>query len=112
MCITMSMINCIHREITLTQVIPEYDSDMNQNSGSSERGRCRRGRSEIPHFPSKLQSFAIVPGETKKSEENRRKAKKNEEKRKSEENRKKWENSSDPIYTNPIKNLPKNEPFQ
>ena len=31
--------------------------------GSSERGRCRRGRSEIPHFPSKLQSFALVPGE-------------------------------------------------
>ena len=32
-------------------------------SGSSERGRCRRGRSEIPHVPSKLQSFALVPGE-------------------------------------------------
>ena len=32
-------------------------------SGSSQRGRCRRGRSEIPHFPSKLQSFALVPGE-------------------------------------------------
>ena len=37
---------------------------------------------------------------TKKSEEKRRKTKKSEEKRK------KWENPSDPIYTNPIKNLP------
>ena len=27
-------------------------------SGSSQRGRCRRGRSEIPHFSSKLQLFA------------------------------------------------------
>ena len=32
--------------------------------------------------------------------------KKNENGRKSEEKRKKWENPSDPIYTNPIKNLP------
>ena len=88
-----------------------------QDSGSSERGRCRRGRSELPHFPSKLQSFALVPGEQAKNEEKRRKAKKNEKKRrktkknekakKNEKKRKKWENSSDPIYTNPIKNLPK-----
>ena len=92
----------------------------------SRKGRtgCRRGRSEIPHFPSKLQSFALVPGETKKSEEKRRKAKKNEEKRrkakkkneekrrkatKNDKKRQKWENSSDPIYTNPIKNLPTSE---
>ena len=58
-------------------------------TGSSERGRCRRGLSEIPHLTSKLQSFV-------------RKAKKSEEKRK-----KKWENPSDPIYTDPIKSLPK-----
>ena len=44
---------------------------------------------------------------TKKSEEKRRKAKKNKQKKgKSEEKREKKENSSDPIYTNPIKNLP------
>ena len=83
-----------------------------QYSGSSERGRCRWGRSETPHFPSELQSFALVSGEligekrrkTKKSEEKRRKAKKNRKKRRKT---KKGENSSDPIYTNPIKNLPK-----
>ena len=28
------------------------------NSGTSQRGRCRRGRSEIPHFSRKLQLFA------------------------------------------------------
>ena len=58
-------------------------------SGSSERGRYRRGRSEIPHFPSKLQSFALVLGKQekkrRKSEEKRRKTKKNEEKRKKNE---------------------------
>ena len=30
-------------------------------SGSFARGRCRRGRSEIPHFCSKLLLFALVP---------------------------------------------------
>ena len=29
-------------------------------SGSFARGRCRRGRSEIPHFCSKLLLFALV----------------------------------------------------
>ena len=43
---------------------------------------------------------------TKKNEEKRRKTKKNEEKRRKKK-RKNWENPSDPIYTNPIKNLPK-----
>ena len=33
-------------------------SSENYGSGSSQRGRCRRGRSEIPHFSSKLQLFA------------------------------------------------------
>ena len=51
-------------------------------SGSSERGRCRRGGSEIAHFPSKLQSFALVLGEMREkneeNEEKRRKAKKSE----------------------------------
>ena len=95
-----------------------------QGSGSSARGRCRRGRSEIPHFCSKLQLFALVKNEEKRrtKKEKRRKAKKSEEreekrkktkkrkrkrKQKSEEKRKKKrESSSDPIYTNPIKNLP------
>ena len=31
MCITMSMINYIHRGMPLTEAIHEYDSDMNQN---------------------------------------------------------------------------------
>ena len=31
MCITMSMINYIHRGMPLTKAIHEYDSDMNQN---------------------------------------------------------------------------------
>ena len=31
-----------------------------QKSGSFARGRCRRGRSEIPHFCSKLLLFALV----------------------------------------------------
>ena len=47
---------------------------------------------------------------TKKSEEKRKKTKKNEKKnekaKKNEKKRKKWENSSNPIYTNPMKNLP------
>ena len=46
-------------------------------SGSSERGRCRRGRSEIPHFSvngSRLPLFQ----ENKKSEEKRKKRRKNE----------------------------------
>ena len=43
---------------------------------------------------------------TKKNEKKRRKTKKNEKAKKNEKKRKKWENSSDPIYTNPIKNLP------
>ena len=70
-------------------------------SGSFARGRCRQGRSETPHFCSKLLLPALVLSEkkrkTKKSEEKRRKAKKCV---------KKGENHSDPIYTNPIKNLP------
>ena len=42
-------------------------------SGSSKRGRCRQGRSEIPHFSSRLQSFALVlGGKTKKNEKNRK----------------------------------------
>ena len=41
-----------------------------ENSGSFARGRCRRGRSEIPHFCSKLLLFALV------LQEKQRKAKK------------------------------------
>ena len=40
-------------------------------SGSFARGRCRRGRSEIPHFCSKLLLFALV------LQQKQRKAKKN-----------------------------------
>ena len=54
------------------------------NLGSSERGRCRRGRSEIPHFSSKLQLFALVL----KSEEKRRK-KEEKKRKKTEETRRK-----------------------
>ena len=56
--------------------------------GSCAWGPCRRGRSEIPHFCSKLQSFPLVLWEkrrkAKKNEEKqqKRKAKKNEEKKK------------------------------
>ena len=60
------------------------------DSGSSERGRCRRGRSEIPHFPvncSRLRLFQKKRRKTKKNEKKRRKTKKSEEKRK--ENKKK-----------------------
>ena len=67
-------------------------------------GRCRRGWSEIPHFCSKLQLFARVLQENKRK---RRKTKKSEEKRrKTKKCVEKGENSSNPIYTNPIKNLP------
>ena len=64
-------------------------------SGSSERGWCRRGRSEIPHFPVNC-SFLILSYENeekakkkkqkknekkkKKDKQKRRKTKKNEEK--------------------------------
>ena len=45
-----------------------------QLSGSSQRGRCRRGRSEIPHFSCKLQLFAPCSRiKRKKSEEKRKK---------------------------------------
>ena len=70
---------------------------------------------KFPIFPvncSRLPSFQENRQKTEKSEEKRKKAKKNEEKRKkakkNEKKRKKWENSSDPIYTNSIKNLPNN----
>ena len=43
--------------------------------GSPQRGRCRRGRSEIPHFSSKLQLFASC------SRIKRKKAKKSAKKR-------------------------------
>ena len=58
-----------------------------QSSGSFARGGCRRGRSEIPHFCSKLLLFALSSrrttekrGKTKKSEEKRRKTRKKNEK--------------------------------
>ena len=78
-------------------------------SRSFARGRCRRGRSEIPHFCSKLLLFALVlyKGEAEKCEE---KGEKCEEK--GEKCVKKGENHSDPIYTNPIKNLPTLKPFK
>ena len=43
----------------------------------------------------------------RKTKKNKKKTKKNEKAQKNEKKRKKWENSSDPIYTNPIKNFPK-----
>ena len=53
-------------------------------SGSSERGRCRRGRSEFPYFTSKLRSFALVL----RIGEKRRKAKKNEKAKKKKKKKK------------------------
>ena len=55
--------------------------------------------SRLPLFQENRQK-----NEEKKNEEKRKKKKKKT--KKNEEKRKKWENSSDPIYTNPIKNLP------
>ena len=61
-------------------------------------------------FPLLAVNFAVCPcpfGEEEKSEEKRRKAKKAEKCAKNRKMRKKkGENHSDPIYTNPIKNLP------
>ena len=58
-------------------------------SGSFARGRCRQGRSEIPHFCSKLQSFPLssrsIPEKRRKK---LRKAKKSEEKQKKTKRRK------------------------
>ena len=86
--------------------VADSASGLQNASGSSERGQCRRGQSEIPHFPSELQSFARVLGENEeRRKEKRRKAKKNKKKKKKKK-KQKWENPSDPIYTNPIKNLP------
>ena len=66
-----------------------------QKSGSFARGRCRRGRSEIPHFCSKLLLFALVRYE--KQRECVEKGEKCVEK--GQKMRKK-------IRTNPTKNLP------
>ena len=64
-----------------------------EKSGSSARGRCRRGRSEIPHFCSKLQSFPLSSRrkrrKAKKNKEKRRKTKKNEKNEKAKKNEKK-----------------------
>ena len=80
-----------------------------QNPGSFARGRCRRGRSEIPHFCSKF--CCCLPLSFKRRREKRRKTKKRktkkmQKKKKTKKCVKKGENHSDPIYTNPIKNLP------
>ena len=48
-------------------------------------GRCRRGRSEIPYFPSKLQLFTLVLGEI----ERKTKITKNSEEKNEEKQRKK-----------------------
>ena len=56
------------------------------SSGSFARGRYRRGRSEIPHFCSKLQSF---PLSSRRISEKRRKTKKSEEKEKKTKKRRK-----------------------
>ena len=54
-----------------------------QKSGSFARGRCRRGRSEIPLFCSKFCCcLPLSLGEEEKSEEKRKKAKKCAKKRK------------------------------
>ena len=85
------------------------------SSGSFARGRCRRGRSDIPHFCSKLLLFALVGRlvlwEKQRKFLKRRKRGKMHKKREKCAKKggkcvKKRESHSDPIYTNPIKNLP------
>ena len=69
------------------------------------------GRSEIPHFCSKLLLFALVLEEKReKSDEKKGKMRRKRGKMRKKGGKcvKKGENHSDPIYTNPIKNLPKN----
>ena len=65
--------------VSLDMFTPDLDNSP-QRSGSFARGRCRRGRSEIPHFWSKLLLFALV------LQEKRRKAEKNEEKQQKTKN--------------------------
>ena len=66
---------------------------------------------KFPIFAVNCSRFPCPLGEYQKSEERQKKDPKNEEKQKAKKNKKnqkkKWENSSGPIYTNPIKNLPK-----
>ena len=77
-------------------------------SGSFARGRYRRGRSEIPIF---AVNCCCLPLSFRRSREKRRKRGKCVKKgekcvEKGEKCVEKGENRSDPIYTNPIKNLP------
>ena len=54
-------------------------------------------------------ALALAIGEREKSEETRKMAKKNEkQKRAKKSKQKRGQNSSNPIYTNPVKNLPTN----
>ena len=69
-----------------------------QESESFEWGRCRRGRSKISLFFCELQLSALMQGagdrgKRRKNKENRRK--------------KRVITPSNPIYTNPFKNIPK-----
>ena len=77
-------------------------------SGSSQRGRCRRGRIEIPHFSSKLQLCApcsrIRRKKAKKSAK-RGDSRKKERRKAPKKSEEKGEIPSSPIYTNPLKNL-------
>ena len=76
-----------------------------------ERGRCRQGWSDIPPFLANCSSLLLH-----KEKKKRRKTKKNKEKRskvnrkkpskKHRKHKQKWKNPSNPIYANPIKNLP------
>ena len=61
-----------HFQAISDNLLARLSSDFRRLSG---QGRCRRGRSEIPHFCSKLQSFPCPLGEDQKSEEKRRKKK-------------------------------------
>ena len=69
---------------------------------------------KFPFFAVNLAVVCPCPlGEEEKSEEKRRKAKKKRKNaQKNEKCVKKGENHSDPIYTNPIKNLPKSASVQ
>ena len=103
--------------------LPAYSSvgrlsSENCESGSFKRGRCRWGRSKIPHFLGKLQQSAPAQRtnwgkwrkkrKTKKAKRIKKEAKKSKEEQRSKEKG----NPSKLIYANPFTNLPSETPGQ
>ena len=78
-------------------------SSTNTKSGKNLSGSsCRRVRSEIPHFPSKLQLFVLVLGEWGEKRRTEKKAKKTKKNKKSEENEKKGKIPPTPSTPTPL----------